>query len=53
MAQKFLMWEMFSNKKWVISHVSGVEVGEEEWCNRELLHKEEHREEQEKRHSSK
>lgn len=48
------MWEMFSNKKWVINHVSGVEVGEEEWCNRELHHKEEHREEQEKQlHSSK
>lgn len=31
--QKFLMWKMFSNKKWVLNHVSGVEVSEEERCN--------------------
>lgn len=46
--QKFLMWKMFSNKKWVLNHVSGVEVSEEERCNRELHHEEEHREEQQK-----
>lgn len=27
------MWKMFSNKKWVLNHVSGVEVSEEERCN--------------------
>ena len=37
------MRKMLSNKKWIITHASGVEVSEGEWYNRHLYHKQ-HRE---------